>query len=148
MYSFGRDVIELKGYKEILNVVTGLPKQFSDPYLRRVHTKAVIPLVNKIHLLAPVGLTGLLADSIGVVKGKELGGIIVGPRIGGQYKGFAGHLDEYGTKRRRTRRGANRGVMPAKPFERPAWEQTDGEVEQNIAKQLDRDLGQFIRQTL
>lgn len=138
-------MIEVRGATEILNVIKGLPRQFSDPYLRRVHTRAVLGLVNRIHLLAPVGLTGNLADSIGIVKTQELGGIAVGPRIGGNYKGFAGHLVEYGTKRRRTRRGANRGVMPAKPFERPAWEQMDSQVEANIAGILEKDVGSYLR---
>ena len=143
----------LKGDKEIMNVLQGLPRQFTEPYLQRVHTKAVVPLINKIHLNAPVGLTGNLADSIGVVKaGKnnqaELGLINVGPRRRGGFKGFAGHLNEYGTRKRRTRDGANRGVMPAKPFEAPAWQDTKDEVERNIAKELERDLGAFIRTTL
>lgn len=145
--------VVLKGDKEIMNVLQGLPRQFTEPYLQRVHAKAVVPLVNKIHLNAPVGLTGNLADSIGVVKaGKnnqaELGLIHVGPRRRGGYKGFAGHLNEYGTKKRTTRKGANRGKMMAKPFERPAWDQTKDEVERNIAKELERDLSGFIRRTL
>ena len=138
-------MIEVKGYKEILAVVTQMPDKLSDPYLRRVHTKAAVPLVNQIHLLAPVGLTGNLADSIGVVKAEGLGGIAVGPRTKGGFKGFAGHFNEYGTKRRRTRRGANRGAQPARPFERPAWDQKEEEVENIIAKNLEKDLGQFIR---
>lgn len=138
-------MIEVIGAKEILNAIHGLPRQFSDPYLRRVHTRAAIPLVNKIHLLAPVGLTGQLADSIGTVKTSELGGTATGPRTKGGHKGFSGHLNEYGTKKRRTRRGANRGSQPARPFERPAWEQTSGQVEQNIAVILGNDLGQYFR---
>lgn len=132
----------------VMNVLIGLPKQFTDPYLRRIHTKAAIQIVNRIHLLAPVGKTGLLADSIGTVKAEGLGGVASGPRTKGGFKGFAGHLNEYGTKQRRTRRGANRGKMTAKPFERPAWEQVKVNVEQDIAKQLERDLGSYIRTTL
>jgi hypothetical protein len=141
-------MIELKGYKEILNVVQKLPSEFSDPYLRRVHKKAVVPLENEIHRRAPVGLTGNLADSIGTVKAEGLGGVATGPIIGNGRKGFSGHLNEYGTKSRRTRRGANRGRQPAKPFERPAWEAKEGQVEQGIATILTKDLGQFIRRTL
>lgn len=141
-------MIEIKGYKEILSVIIGLPREFSDPYLRRVHRKAVIPLENEIHRRAPVGLTGNLADSIGTVKAEGLGGIATGPRVKGGYKGFSGHLNEYGTKVRRTRRGANRGQQPARPFERPAWEAKDSQVEHNIAKELEKDLGQFIRRKL
>ena len=141
-------MIEVKGAKEILRAIQGLPKQFSDPYLRKVHRKASLVVVNEIHRRAPVGLTGNLADSIGVVKSEGLGGIAVGPIIGGGKKGFAGHLNEYGTKPRRTRRGKKLGVMEAKPFERPAWDAKDSQVEQIIANELSRDLGTYFRQKL
>lgn len=136
-------MIEVTGYKEILNVIQQLPDQFSDPYLRRVHTKAAVPLVNRIHLLAPVGLTGNLADSIGIVKAEGLGGIAVGPRRKGGFKGFHAHNVEYGHKSRRIRSG--KAFVPAHPFERPAWEQTQDQVEQIEANILTKDLGQFIR---
>lgn len=141
-------MIEVTGYKEILRTIQKLPKEFSDPYLRRVHRKAVIPLENEIHKRAPVGKTGNLADSIGTVKAEGLGGVATGPRIGNGHKGFSGHLNEYGTKRRRTRRGANRGEQPARPFERPAWEFKKDTVEQRIADELEKDLGQFFRRNL
>lgn len=141
-------MIQVIGDKEILKAIIGLPRHLSDPYLKKVHTKAAVPLVNRIHLNAPVGLTGDLADSIGTVKTSELGGTATGPRVKGGYKGFAGHLNEYGTKRRRTRRGANRGVMPKKPFEAPAWEQTQDQVERIIAETLEKDLGSYFRSRL
>src|SRR5688572_21518527 len=104
-------MIEVKGAKEILRAIQGLPRQFSDPYLRRVHKKAAVVVVNEIHRRAPVGLTGNLADSIGTVKAEGLGGVASGPRTKGGFKGQSGHLNEYGTKKRRTRRGANRGAQ-------------------------------------
>lgn len=139
-------MIEVKGYKEILNVVIGLPREFSDPYLRRVHRKAVIPLENEIHRRAPVGLTGNLADSIGTVKADGLGGIATGPRRKGGFKGYHAHNVEYGHKSRSKGRG--KSFVPAHPFERPAWEAKNSQVESIIAKELERDLGQFIRRKL
>jgi HK97 gp10 family phage protein len=138
------------GLKEILGALNDLPKELSDTKLQKVHAKAAEPLVNKIHRLAPVGLTGNLADSIGIEKpGKknkgELGAIYVGPRRKGGFKGFAGHLNEYGTKPRKTKRGKKLGVMKAKPFEAPAWEQTQDEVEHRIADLLGDDVYRFLR---
>lgn len=139
----------ITGLKEIYGALNDLPKELSDTKLQKVHAAAAIPLVNRIHRLAPVGLTGNLADSIGIEKpGKknkgELGAIYVGPRRG-KFKGFAGHLNEYGTKKRRHKNGKDVGKMTAKPFEAPAWEQTQDEVEHKIADILGDDVYRFLR---
>ena len=140
----------IKGLKEIYGALNDLPKELSDTKLQKIHAQAAIPLVNKIHRFAPVGETGNLADSIGIEKaGKknkgELGSIYVGPRRKGGHKGFAGHLVEYGTNPRQTKRGKKLGVMPKDPFEGPAWEVTHGEVEQNINNLLGDDVYRFLR---
>jgi len=138
----------ITGLKEIYGALNDLPKELSDTKLQKVHAAAAIPLVNRIHRLAPVGLTGNLADSIGIEKpGKknkgELGAIYVGPRRKGGFKGFAGHLVEFGTKARKTKRGANRGVMPAEPFVEPSWEQTKNEVLGIVTKELEKTVLKF-----
>ena len=145
--------VQLIGVKELYQCFAGLPRQVSEPILQKIHAKAAIPAVNRIHRLAPVGKTGNLAESIGIVKaGKknvgELGAINIGPRRKGGFKGFAGHLNEYGTRKRSTKKGANRGQMKAKPFEAPAWEQTDTQVENNIEKELKNVLEGYIRKTV
>lgn len=138
------------GLKEIYRAMNDLPREFSDVKLQKVHAKAAEPLVHRIHRLAPVGETGNLADSIGIEKPgiknkRELGAIYVGPRRKSGFKGFAGHLVEYGTKKRTTKRGKNTGTMPKKPFEAPAWEQTQAQVEGNINKILGDDVYRFLR---
>jgi hypothetical protein len=140
-------MIQVIGYKEILAKIVRLPTILTDPYLTKLHRKASVPVVNEIHLRTPVGKTGNLADSIGTVKvrGAGLGAVASGPRRQGGYKGFAGHLIEYGTKRRVTRKGANRGITPKKPFLAPAWGAKQDEVERIIATQLSRDFGQILR---
>jgi hypothetical protein len=142
--------VAIKGLKEIYGALNDLPRELSDTKLQKVHALAAVPLVNKIHRYAPVGETGNLADSIGIEKPGsknkgELGAIYVGPRRKGGHKGFAGHLVEYGTKKRRTKRGKNTGTMPKEPFEGPAWEVTQGEVEGNINKLLGDDIYRFLR---
>lgn len=146
------------GAKELHQFLNGLPREFSDPLLQKINTKAAIPLVNKMHRMAPVGLTGNLAASIGVVKSGrnnvgELGQIEIGPRRKGGFKGFAGHFNEFGTKRRRVKKrhpifGYDRGVMPKRPFLEPAWEQTKAEVLGNITKELGKVVTDFGRATL
>lgn len=125
-----------------------------DRMFQRANERAARPMVDRMHRLAPVGLTGNLADSIGVVKaGKsnrgEFGEITIGPRRKGGKKGYAGHLVEFGTRMRRVKRnGANRGTMPADPFVRPAFEQTINEVLGKIDNELGKEVATFLKRTV
>src|SRR5690348_5324596 len=103
--------IAVTGIKEIDQAFKQMPLQMTDKVLQNANAAAAKILVNKAQLLAPEGPTGHLVDSIGVVKGsfnqvkslqREIGQVSVGPRRGGRYKGWAGHLVEYGTKARFT----------------------------------------------
>lgn len=147
----------VKGMDELLRSLNGLPEQFTEINMRKVHAKAAEPLVNRMHRLAPVGLTGNLADSIGVVIGgrlnRELGSVQVGPRRGGKYKGFHAHFVEFGTKKRRVKKrhpifGFDRGVMPKQPFVEPAWEQTNDEVLTGITKHYEVEVVKYLRRTV
>lgn len=147
--------IRLTGVAEIDAVLKGLPKEVNNTLLTKAHINAAKTLVDKAKLLAPEGPTGNLVDSIatqptGAKSQRALGETRTGPRRGrgkGQ-RGFAGHLVEYGTKVRKTKRGANRGKMTAKPFMGPAWEQTKGKVEASINDELGKSLVKFMRKTL
>ena len=123
------------------------------------------PLIEKEKLLAPEGPTGNLVDSIGAVKiplrrANFIGEVHVGPRRGRRYRGHHAHLVEFGTKLRKLKgkgkypAGTKRGVMPAKPFVRPAMQQTKdivlARIQNSTAKKLvakmRRELkGSFIR---
>ena len=145
--------MRLVGVKEIDAVFNGLPHQLQDKVLQDAHAQALKITVNKAKLLAPEGPTGNLVDSIGIVKsGKrnkaELGLVAAGPRRRGKAKGYHAHMVEYGTRRRHTKKGANRGVMPANPFMEPAWRQTKSEVLQSISVNLARKLNNFMRRTI
>jgi HK97 gp10 family phage protein len=147
--------IRLTGVAEIDAVLKGLPKEVNNKLLTSAHTNAAKFLVDKAKLLAPEGPTGNLVDSIGTQatgtkNQRALGETNTGPRRGrgkGQ-RGFAGHLVEYGTKQRKTKKGANRGKMTAEPFMEPAWEQTKGKVEASINDEVGKALVKFMRKTL
>jgi HK97 gp10 family phage protein len=147
--------IRLTGDDRIDAVLKGLPKEVNNSLLTKSHTNAVKHTVDKAKLLAPEGPTGNLVDSIGtqptgIKSQRSLGETRTGPRRGrgkGQ-RGFAGHLVEYGTKTRKTKKGANRGKMTADPFMEPAWEQTKGKVEASINDELGKALVKFMRKTL
>lgn len=54
-------------------------------------------------------------------------------------KGSHRHLVEYGTGPRSTRRGANRGRMPKKPFMGPAEKANETTYNSKVRKLVDRD---------
>ena len=147
-------MISITGLKEIDQVLKNLPKEMSHKVLGSAHFAAAKPLVEKEKLLAPEGPTGNLVDSIGATrlslkKASELGEVSVGPRRKGGYKGFAGHLVEYGTKERKNKKGASRGKMPKNPFAEKAFAATKGQVENNIKNELGkvvlRTMKKFIK---
>lgn len=139
---------QIRGYDELLSAFKGLPGVYSDKLIQKVNLKAAQPLVFRAHRLAPVGETGNLADSIGAVRSKAtgvLGAVEVGPRRKGGFKGFAGHLVEFGTKDRRTKSGANRGHMTPNPFMEQAYDQTIDEVLGNIDKELELVTVRYLK---
>lgn len=145
--------MSVKGLKELVRSLNGIEKQFSDKIIRKVSAISAEPLVHEMHRRSPVGLTGNLADSIGIVNEKQLGGVAVGPRRKGGFKGFAGHLVEYGTKKRRTTGGifsggANRGVMPKKPFVEPSWDSRKDEVQERLVKNYGEHIAKYLKRTV
>lgn len=145
--------IRVTGAPEIDAVLKGLPKEVNNKLSTTAHTNAAKHLVEKAKLLAPEGPTGNLVDSIGTQatgfkNQRALGETHTGPRRGRGQRGFAGHLVEYGTKTRKTKKGANRGKMTAKPFMEPAWEATKGKVESSINDEVGKALVKFMRKTL
>jgi len=146
-------MIQVKGIKEINDVFRGWTNELQHKTLQAVHAEAAVPLVNMAHLLAPVGKTGNLADSIGVekpsvAKANMVGEVTVGPRRSSRYKGFAAHLVEYGTRQRKTRSGANRGSMPRHPFMKPAFDATNGQLFNKIDEILGRKMVAVMKRNL
>jgi HK97 gp10 family phage protein len=145
--------VSVTGVKEIDNVLRALPRELTHQVLGAAHLAAAKPLIEREHLLAPVGETGNLAESIGGVKtplkkASEIGEVQVGPRRTRDKRGHHGHLVEKGTKKRRTKSGANRGIMPAQPFAEPAFEQTKHQVEKNIANEVGRVVWRTMKRHL
>lgn len=137
--------ITLTGVKELDEALRLMPAELSDKTLQSAGLAAARPLVEKAKQLAPKGKTKNVSNSIGAYRGgnfksvvsgkRQIGAVSAGPRRG-RYKGFAAHLNEYGTVVRfsRKRNGrpmvkpANRGKMTAKPFMEPAFEQTKPQI--------------------
>lgn len=152
--------VSITGQKEIDDVLSKLPLALTHTILSNAHAAAAKPLVLKEQLTAPEGPTGNLIDSIGVEKAtskkaSQIGLVTVGPRRRGQYKGYAAHLVEYGTKERKLlgrgkyKAGTSRGLMPADPFIKPSFDSTkktvEGNIAQSIAKVLLRTMKRYIK---
>lgn len=139
--------VSIVGAKELDKAFAGLPNEVSEKVLYQAHIDAAFPLVAAAHFLAPVGETGNLADSIGiervgVKRGGEIGQIQVGPRRGGAYRGFHGHLIEFGKTNRDGTKTAPR------PFMEPAFERTKGQVESGISNFLSKRITAFLKRTV
>lgn len=158
-------MIRLTGVKEIDDVLRGLPLQVNDKILQAANASAAKYLVDREKLLAPEGPTGNLVDSIGIVRGgfgqvqsgrRSIGQVTIGPRRGGKYKGFAGHLVEFGTKARYTKGtgkkrkvvNAYRGIMKSNPFAELAFDQTKNIVLGSINEQLGKSLISYMKRTI
>lgn len=148
-------MIKVTGINEIDAVLKGLPDQVNNKVMQAANVYAAKPLIEKAKLLAPEGPTGSLVDSIGAIKSPSasstqgVGQIQVGPRRRGGYKGFHGHLVEYGTKTRSTRTSnANRGRMTANPFMEKAFDQTKDEVLKRINDGVGKALYSFMKRTI
>ncbi len=136
------------GAKEIDQVLRMLPAALNHSVLQKAHERAAVPMVNAAHLLAPVGKTGNLADSIGVVKPslKRVGAsgeINIGPRRGGMYKGYHAHLVEYPKTNR------DGSMSTPHPFMEPAFERTKdqvlGKINQEIGIVVYTTMKRYIR---
>lgn len=143
--------LSLIGLKQIDDALAGFPAEFSHRILQAAHAEAAKILVSKEHLLAPVGRTGKLADSIGIIKtpfarAAVIGEVQVGPRRG-RFGGSHAHLVEFGTKKRYFN-GANRGSMPKHPFVEPAFDQTQDQVIGSISVALSQKAYSYLTRKL
>ncbi len=139
--------ISVTGLKEIDDVIKGLPLQLQDRVLKTAHADAAKIGVQRAKELAPKGKTGNLIQSIGVERvsmkrTNEVGLVQYGPRKRGGYKGFHGHLIEYG----KTNRDGTK--TEADPFMEPSFNQTKGQIEKNISDSLGKKLSSFMKRTI
>lgn len=134
----------LIGFKELDNVFKALPRSMDHKTWSAINYDRSKILVAEEKRNAPVGATHNLVDSIGSVKlsakRTELGAVWTGPRRKGGYKGFAGHLTNFGTRQRRTKKGANRGIMPASHFVEKSFRAVAGQMEDGLAESAQKVL--------
>jgi len=152
-------MVVTQGLREVNKMLHGLPQAMNHRIVQAAIAESAKPLVAAAKSIAPLGKTGNLKSSIGIVKPsirkvKEIGTVNVGPRRGGGHKGFHGHLVEKGAGPRPPGgwyakfKNAHTTFMKATPFMRPALAQTKGVVLDAIGKNIGIKLRNYMRRTL
>lgn len=144
--------LKVEGLAEIQRTLRSLPDALSHKIQQKAHENAAKPLIQRARQLAPIR-EGTLSESIGAVKptlkkANEIGEIRIGPRRRRPYRGFAGHLIEFGTKARKNKRGQNRGFVKKHPFMEPAFKQTYTQVLSTIKVETGKVLVSKMKRTL
>lgn len=139
--------LSISGVEEIDRVLRGLPLQVSHKILGQAHAEAAKPIIPAAQSKIK-DRTGNLRASIGVEKialrkATAVGLVYVGPRRKRGYKGFHGHLVEFGHRAR----GGKKFVKPY-PFMEPAFYSTKNQVIDNIKDSVGRKLRNFMRTTI
>lgn len=151
-------MVVVTGFKEVDELLKRLPKELNHKVVGSAIFQSTKPLVSSAKARVK-NKTGNLKESIGAVRqsikrATEIGEVRVGPRIGGRYKGYHGHLVEYGAKDRPPggwyARFANAHNTTSKPhpFLKPAFEATKGEVMGQINNNIAISLRNSMRRLL
>lgn len=136
---------KMTGFKELDAVLKELADVNSNAVravLRESLQVAAKPIVPLARSKIRKGPTGNLRKSIGARSTGERRGpvtIAIGPRVGKGFKGYHGHLVEFGHKL--VRAGVTYGHVAARPFMRPAWDAEGGD---KALARLAKELGPRI----
>ena len=136
--------LSVSGVAELDKCLKGMTKVLQDNLLKNAHTIASKPMVDSAKALVPVGETGNLKKSIGIERvsvsqAGEIGVIRIGPRRRGGFKGYHGHLIEYG----KTNPGGRSRTKPY-PFMEMAYNARRTEVEKNISFYVGKKIAEHI----
>lgn len=152
--------ISVTGIAEIDNLLRTMPKQITHRVMGSAHIEAAKPLMdvakNIVASREKVQNTGRLEDSIGGIKlsqrsTKEIGLVHVGPRRKkGTYRGFHGHLVEYGHRLVSSKKSGKRqiGFVRPYPFMKPAFDKTKDQVGKNISESIQKKLMSRMKRDL
>ena len=143
------------GMKELDIKLKGLSLTLSHRMVGSAIFKAAKPMEDTAKSLINVK-TGNLRNSIGRVrtplrKANTIGEVKVGPRVGGKYKGYHGHLVEFGTKNRPPggwyARFPNAHTTSSKPhpFMVPAERMTGAKVIGDVGRNLYQIIQRYIK---
>ena len=150
--------IKLEGLEEAFRNLAEFPRNLQGPMLRAAVRAASTPMLQRARMLCPVGDTGLLRKSLGrrfkTYRKNGVVAVYMGPRRGFKtiINGRAvnptnyAHLVEYGTsqhflgKKGSKETGLLHPGARARPFLRPAFDQTKGIAVEMFVQKINEDM--------
>lgn len=154
--------MEVKADISQLDILEDFFKELSLVDQRKIflsaYRKASRPLLNAMKTNVPIGKDrmkggksvrgGTLLRSLGTIAVPQEIALLVGARKSGINKGWHGHLVEYGTKERFTRKNKlSRGVMPADNFIERSYNATEDQVFGAIENEWYDEIDRYIVRT-
>lgn len=132
------------GFREMDAVLQELAKGTAKGVARRAMKAALMPVLTDAQAAVPKGGTGNLAAGLSITSklNKNQARGAKDDRADGVLTMYVGaqsphaHLPEFGTGPRFHKSGKFVGVMPARPFLRPAWDNNSAKVLEILAAQL------------
>jgi hypothetical protein len=150
--------VDLLGDEELRNIFRNMEYSVQHKFLKKVVRDSAKPMVKEIRANTPRGATGNLYRAIGTKDGKSKRSavVFVGPRMGGQYRGFIANILEFSKERiRRPKRskflstpwGPRRyvGRLRRIEFVLPAIRRTIGVVEKGMTNSIRTILNREIK---
>jgi len=156
-----KDLFQMQGFEQLQAKIKKLPDKVKKKEMLKVLGQVANPTKDAAKRYAPFK-SGTLKDSIGKIKGKKGLGkenavLYVGPRSKGKWKGWYGHIIEYGHNSiyrkgfKRNRKGnvkynstGSQRFVKANPFMKKAFEQTKGKVTADAEKRVARYIQKQI----
>jgi len=155
-------MVIVTNFEAVRELLRKFPQQVQHRVMGAAWREASKPLVRSAqrHLSSKTTpKTGNLYNSIGPVlmplkSTKEVGETWVGPRRRAGFKGRHGHLVEFGTRPRPAGgwyarfKNPKKTVMPALPFMRPAWNETNQIVLNGMKENIGGKFFSYMVRTL
>jgi hypothetical protein len=139
--------MEVYGLEALETTFKGLQRADKKSIMMSAFRKALKPTVDIMYANAPVGKTGNLQKSIGMVAARDEVAMYAGARIKGGFRGYHGHLVEEGTYQRfrKTKGGAPTGKMPYNGFIKRACDSTEKHAIDTVQDEWYKAITRFIR---
>ena len=166
---------KIEGLDQAVKALDQLPEKWQRNALLNMLRRSTRPMIRaaRSRLLSHGSNYKKLSQSIGNITAKSKNAIIyVGPRVKGKWRfvGYIAHWVEYGTKGVKTSRGGRaknerdrdfapivarvplggkyRDDQPAKPFMRPAIDNTKNQVADNVVDVFNKFLDKKVKQLI
>jgi HK97 gp10 family phage protein len=139
--------LKLTGFKEMDMVLRQLPNATAKRVADRAMKKALAPVASAANGMRPKGMPPVIVEKrLNKNQAREFRSeqtdqvrvMFVGspsPRA---------HLEEFGTGPRKHKSGKSTGIMRARPFMRPAWDQTREQVLDLLRADLAREIEKAV----